>query len=169
MVRTVKMGILFASTSLLAWMGGNSILAESREDQKNTELSENIHRSDGPNSSYTEEEKEKNSLILDKFISFLDKFDSKYRVLLEKSIRSPDEISKGDLKEFIDELNKDTNELDQDFGHTSKDNGMTHEMAQEQLWSALMRDAEEARRNPSKYKKKWKKEIHTINLGMRYP
>ncbi|WP_149453133.1 hypothetical protein [Pasteuria penetrans] len=128
MVKKAKMGILFASTSLLTLMGGNIVMAESTGDQEGTTLSKNMHKSDGLNSSYTQKELAK-------------KLNNQYKLLLEKEMRNPDEISTEDLKDFASASNE----------YSSK-YGAGHKFTPEELRSMLKKNAEEAHKNPSKHK-----------------
>ncbi|WP_149453123.1 hypothetical protein [Pasteuria penetrans] len=128
MVKKAKMGILFASTSLLTLMGGNSVMAESTGDQEGTTSSKNMHKNDGLNSSYTQKDMAK-------------KLNNQLKTLVEKEMRNPNEISTDDLKDFASA----SNEYSSKYGTGNKS-------TPEEVRSILKKIAEEARKNPSKHK-----------------
>ncbi|WP_149453224.1 hypothetical protein [Pasteuria penetrans] len=157
MVRTVKIGILFASTSLLVLMGGNGVMANSIEDQKNITLTEKekdeiLEAKKSYSKKYGKEgqenitltEKEKEIMLAWK------KVDVRYKELLRKAIQNQNEISEEDSKNFVDELNQYFNKIADKYGRT--DQGDQGDLTQEQFRSNLKRDIEDIRKNPSKLK-----------------
>ncbi|WP_149453158.1 hypothetical protein [Pasteuria penetrans] len=160
MVRTVKMGILFASTSLLVLMGGNGVMANSIEDQKNITLTEKEKdeileakkeygkkhgKKDQGTTTLTEKEKE--------IMLTWKKVDIRYKELLRKAIQNQNQISEGDLKKYVDELSKEFSKITDKYGHMD-DEGITYrkDPTPEEVRSQIMKDVEDIRKNPSKLK-----------------
>lgn len=134
------MSILFASTSLLTLTGGNSIIAKSIGSGENIASSRDVNSF--TKNSFTKKEEE--------ILLAWKKMDSKYELLLEKSIQNPSGISEGELKGLVDEFNKTFYEISDKYGHQDDKMTQDDEMTTEKLRSMLMKDVEDARRNPSK-------------------
>ncbi|WP_149454326.1 hypothetical protein [Pasteuria penetrans] len=83
------------------------------------------------------------SYIKGELVSNIRKINSQYKTLLEKKIQNPNEISREDVGKFVDETNKIANKY-----------GSTNKITLEKVWSTLTKEAGEARRDPSGYKKR---------------
>ncbi|WP_149453401.1 hypothetical protein [Pasteuria penetrans] len=127
MIRTIKTSILFASTSLLALMGEDSIITHSIEAH-----SMNSQHTSVTESGTGEMETEWRELV------------TQNKLLFKRMVQDPNGVSGEDMRELVDKAN--------DFYHKQLGYG-EETFSLNEAWSQLTGTAEKARGNPHRYKK----------------
>ncbi|WP_149453400.1 hypothetical protein [Pasteuria penetrans] len=134
MIRTMKIGILFASTSLLASIGGNSIITKPigayGMDSQHKSVTE----------SGTEEIETKwKELVIRKWKELV----IRNKILFKRMVQDPNGVSKEDVRKLVDKANDFYNKQ---FGYGK------NAIPLKEAWSKLTWTAEEARRKPHRYR-----------------